>query len=149
MVIRNIVDRQDAVARVIAEGEVERHAAAALAAVGVEGGQELLRGLGVDGGARALREGADVAVAVHLLARAGGAAAGVAEGGVEDVLQGAVEAVGRSAAVDAEGAGGEVRGRVADHTFPTLPALIIRIPKCLKVLEIGARCHDTGSSPPT
>lgn len=112
MIIRHEVDRQNPIARIIAERKTQRHAAAPLAAVRLERRQEPLRGLRVDGGARTLREGADVAVAVHLLAGSGGAAAGVAEGAVEDVVHGAVEAAGAAAAVDAEGAGGEVRGRV-------------------------------------
>ena len=35
---------------------------------------------------------------------------------------------------------------IADHNFPDLG---MSIPKHLKGLEIGARCHETGSSPPT
>ena len=38
---------------------------------------------------------------------------------------------------------------VTDHIFSTLPALVMLITKLLKVFEIGARCRDTGSSPPT
>ena len=38
---------------------------------------------------------------------------------------------------------------IANHKFPTQPDSAMSIPKHLKGLEIGARCHETGSSPPT
>lgn len=57
-----------------------------------------------------MRKGANVSIAVHLLAGTCGTAASVAQGRVEDVVHGAFEAESTALAVDTQGTGGEFVG---------------------------------------
>jgi hypothetical protein len=103
VVVTDEVDGQDTIARIVVERERQRNAATTLASMSYQSRKQDLSCLRLKVAASTLREGADIAIAIHLLSRASRTTASVGESRIQDVLHSSLATKEAALAVDSKG----------------------------------------------